>query len=207
MRENPIITKWSELREKPFIIFTFPDVWNTIWCVSCGDMKTLYPNWILSWNWTDRSSVISWYTKAALTDETGTKKEILTFGPVSIAPEFQRKGYGTSLIEYSLQRAAEMGYDAVVIVGSPANYVHLGFQSCRRYDICVENGKYPAAMMGKELSDGALKGKKWVYRDSPVMSAIDPREAQRYDDTLTPMEKKNLPSQEEFYILSNSFIE
>ena len=147
------------------------------------------------------------YTKAALTDETGTKKEILTFGPVSIAPEFQRKGYGTSLIEYSLQRAAEMGYDAVVIVGSPANYVHLGFQSCRRYDICVENGKYPAAMMVKELSDGALKGKKWVYRDSPVMSAIEPREAHRYDDTLTPMEKKKLPSQEEFYILSNSFIE
>ena len=33
------------------------------------------------------------YTKAALTDETGTKKEILTIGPVSIAPEFQRKGY------------------------------------------------------------------------------------------------------------------
>lgn len=62
-------------------------------------------------------------------------------------------------------------------------------------------------MMVKELSDGALKGKKWVYRDSPVMSAIDPREAHRYDDTLTPMEKKKLPSQEEFYILSNSFIE
>lgn len=31
------------------------------------------------------------YTKAALTDETGTKKEILTFGPVSIARSFREK--------------------------------------------------------------------------------------------------------------------
>ena len=30
------------------------------------------------------------YTKARLTDETGSEKEILTFGPVSIAPEYQR---------------------------------------------------------------------------------------------------------------------
>ena len=98
-----------------------------------------------------------------------------------------------------------MGYDAVVIVGSPANYVHLGFQSCRRYDICVENGKYPAAMMVKELSDSALKGKKWVYRT--VRSCRPSIPGKRSDMTipLTPMEKKNLPSQEEFYILSNSF--
>src|SRR5699024_7471715 len=30
------------------------------------------------------------YTKAKLTDEDGTEKEILTFGPVSVLPEYQR---------------------------------------------------------------------------------------------------------------------
>ena len=30
------------------------------------------------------------YTKARLVDEAGTEKEILTFGPVSITPEYQR---------------------------------------------------------------------------------------------------------------------
>ena len=34
------------------------------------------------------------YTKAKLTDENGTEKEILTFGPVSVLPEYQRNGYG-----------------------------------------------------------------------------------------------------------------
>ena len=54
-------------------------MWNTIWCVSCGDMKTLYPNWILS---ELDGQVIGniMYTKAALTDETGTKTGNTTFG-------------------------------------------------------------------------------------------------------------------------------
>ena len=75
------------------------------------------------------------YTKATLTGGDGTMKEILTFGPVSIAPEHQRKGYGGQLLKHSFQRAAELGWDAVVIFGSPANYVGLGFKSCRRLNL------------------------------------------------------------------------
>lgn len=48
------------------------------------------------------------YTKAKLTDESGQEKEIVTFGPVSILPEYQRKGYGKQLIEYSFEKAAAM---------------------------------------------------------------------------------------------------
>ena len=43
-------------------------------------------------------------------------------------------------------------------------------------------------------------------QDSPVM-AISEEEAERYDAALEPMEKKHLPSQEEFYIMSRSFVE
>lgn len=146
------------------------------------------------------------YTKATLTDETGAVKDILTFGPVSIAPEHQRKGYGRQLLEHSFRRAAELGWDVIVIFGSPVNYVGRGFQSCRKFNVCLENGKFPAAMMVKELKAGALDGRRWVYRDSPVMG-IDEGEARRYDDTLEPMERKHLPSQEEFYIMSHSFVE
>lgn len=80
------------------------------------------------------------YTKAKLVDEQGQEKEILTFGPVCIAAEHQRKGYGKRLIEHSFQRAVELGYDTVVIFGSPSNYVSCGFQSCEKYNICVEEG-------------------------------------------------------------------
>ena len=146
------------------------------------------------------------YTKSKLTDEGGTEKEIVTFGPVSILPKYQRKGYGKMLIEHSLKRAAELGYEAVVIMGSPANYVGSGFQCCRKYNICVEKEKYPAAMLVKELKPGALDGKLWFYSDSPVMN-VDEREAQAFDDGLEKMEKKWMPSQEAFYIMSHSFVE
>ena len=146
------------------------------------------------------------YTKAKLTDENGTEKEILTFGPLSILPEYQRHGYGKKLIGYSLERAAELGYEAVVIFGSPANYVSCGFQCCRKYNVCVDGDKYPAAMLVKELKDGALDGRKWYYSDSPVMN-VDPEKAAAYDDSLEKMEKRWMPSQEAFYIMSHSFVE
>lgn len=146
------------------------------------------------------------YTKAQLVAQDGAKKEILTFGPVCIAPAYQRMGYGKMLIQHSFQKALELGYDVVVIFGSPSNYVSCGFKSCKKYNICVENGTYPAAMMVKELVSHTLDGKKWVYHDSPVM-AISLEDAKRYDDTLEKMEKKYLPSQDEFYIMSHSFLE
>ena len=146
------------------------------------------------------------YTKAKLIDENGTEKEILTFGPVSIHPGYQRMGYGKMLMEHSFQSAIQSGYDTIVIFGSPANYISRGFKSCKKYNVCIESGKYPAAMMVKELRPHALDGHKWVYQDSPVM-AISEEEAERYDAALEPMEKKHLPSQEEFYIMSRSFVE
>ena len=146
------------------------------------------------------------YTKSRLTDESGREKEIVTFGPVCIAPEYQRKGYGKQLIGHSLARAEALGYEAVVIFGSPVNYVGSGFVSCRKHNICAEDGKYPAAMLVKELVPGALDGRKWIYRDSPVM-AVSEQEAREYDDKLEKLEKKHLPSQEEFYIMSRSFLE
>ena len=146
------------------------------------------------------------YTRARLTDEAGREKEVLTFGPVCVEPGCQRRGYGKALMDRSFARAAELGYDAIVIFGSPANYVSRGFQSCKRFQVSPEGGRYPAAMLVKELIPGALAGRRWTYHDSPVM-AISEEEALRYDDTLPPMERCHRPSQEEFYILSHSFVE
>ena len=83
------------------------------------------------------------YTKAELTDEEGSKKEIVTFGPVSVLPEHQRNGYGKMLIEHSLNRAAELGYEAVVIFGSPSNYVSSGLKCCKSTMSAWKRGNIP----------------------------------------------------------------
>lgn len=146
------------------------------------------------------------YTRAKLVDEKGEEKKILTFGPVSVLPGYQRKGYGKRLMEHSFKRAADLGYDVIVIFGSPANYVSSGFRCCKKYNVCLENKKFPAAMMVKELKEGALDGRTWFYYDSPVMQ-IDEEEAREYDDGLEKMEKEHRASQEEFYIMSHAFVE
>lgn len=145
------------------------------------------------------------YTKAKLTDENRKVKEILTFGPVCILPAYRRMGFGKLLMEHSFKKAAELEYDSIVIFGSPVNYVSRGFKSCKKYNVCMENGKYPAAMLVKELIPNALAGHKWIYQGSPVM-AISEEAAHDYDDTLEKMEKKYQPSQDEFYIMSHSFV-
>ena len=145
------------------------------------------------------------YTKAKLIDETGEIKPILTFGPISIFPKYQRQGYSKILLEYSFQRAVELGYDIIVIFGNPDNYVGRGFKSCKKYNICMEGGTFPTAMMVKELKQGVWDGRKWYYYDSPVYN-IDSDEAQKFDDLFEPKEKMFQPSQEEFYIHSHSVI-
>lgn len=146
------------------------------------------------------------YTKAKLVDASGTEKDILTFGPVCIFPEYQRKGYGRQLLEYSFEQAASLGYDTIVIFGSPANYVGRGFKSCKKYNVCLEDGSFPAAMMVKELRPGVLDGRTWMYYQSQAFN-IDEQAAQEFDDALEKMEKKELPCQEEFFILSHSTLQ
>lgn len=146
------------------------------------------------------------YTKAKLVDENGNEKKILTFGPFCILPKYQRQGYGKMLLEHSFKKAIEMGFDTIVIFGSPSNYVSRGFKSCKKYNICIANGTFPAAMMVKELKPDVLDGRKWIYYQSPVME-FNEKDAESYDNTLKKLEKKCNPSQEEFYILSNAIVQ
>ncbi|WP_414150933.1 GNAT family N-acetyltransferase [Acetobacterium carbinolicum] len=146
------------------------------------------------------------YTKTKLIDASGEEKDILTFGPVCILPEYQRMGYGKKLMDYSFEQAAALGYDVIVIFGNPNNYVSRGFKSCKKYNICLENGTYPTAMMVKELKPEVLDGRKWVYYQSPVFE-IDEQEAERFDAGLESLEKKYQPGQEAFFILSHSIIQ
>ena len=143
------------------------------------------------------------YAKAKLVDESGSQKEILTFGPVSIAPEFQRMGHGKALLEYSFRKALNLGYDTIVIFGDPNNYVSRGFKSCKKNNICVEGGVFPTAMFVKELLPGALDGRRYIYHESPVYN-FNESDAKEFDSGFEKKERLSLPCQEIFYILSHS---
>ena len=145
------------------------------------------------------------YTKAGLVDENGNRKEILSFGPLSVHKQYQRIKIGKALLEKSFELAIELGYDAIVIFGHPGNYVSRGFRSCKRYNVCLEDHTYPTAMLVKELIPGVFDGKKWIYQESPAYQ-FESADAENYDKSFEPKEKLYQASQEEFYIYSSSRI-
>ncbi|MBR5244815.1 MAG: N-acetyltransferase [Clostridia bacterium] len=147
------------------------------------------------------------YTKATLVDEQRQKKEILSFGPVGILPQYQRKGLGKTLMEASFAQAVAMGWDTVVIFGNPENYIPRGFKSCKKYNVCLAPGVFPTALLVKELKPGALDGRLWLYQGSSAENlCADEQEAARFDAGFPPKEKGWQPSQELFFICSHSSV-
>ena len=147
------------------------------------------------------------YCKAKLKDENGIEKNILTMGPLCVLPEYQRTGIGKALLEHTFARAEEMGYDTVINFGNPDNYVARGYKSCKKYNVCFEGDIFPAALLVKELQEGALDGRKWFYCPSDVDKPCDDEDAlERFDAQFPPKIKGWQPSQEEFYIHSHSVI-
>lgn len=147
------------------------------------------------------------YSESFLVDEQGTKKTVLTMGPICVHPEYQRKGISRALLERTFRLAAEMGYDSVINFGNPDNYVARGYKSCRKFNICFEGDTYPAALLVKELKEGTFDGRKWFYHQNDADALCDDEKlVEEYDKKFPPKEKAWQPSQEEFYIHSHSII-
>ena len=147
------------------------------------------------------------YSESELVDEKGNKKTVLTMGPLCVHPEYQRKGLGKMLLEYTFKLAVGMGYDTVINFGNPDNYVARGYKSCRKYNVCFEGDIYPSALLVKELKEGVFDGRKWYYHQNDADEPCnDEKAVAEYDALFPPKVKAWQPSQEEFYIHRHSVI-
>lgn len=145
------------------------------------------------------------YSRALLHGDEGKEKDVLTFGPVSVHPDHQRKGLGSRLIQHSLDRAKDLGWKAVAIYGTPGNYVKFGFKSCKRFNVTSGDGVFPTALLVLELASGYLGAGPWRFAESEVFQT-DPDEVKEFDKAFPAKRKEVQPSQEEFFILSHSTI-
>ena len=67
------------------------------------------------------------FSKAELVLNDGSKKPSWTFGPISIHPDYKRKGYGLQLLRYALEEARKMGVGFLCMEGNIDFYKHAGF--------------------------------------------------------------------------------
>ena len=81
---------------------------------------------------------------------------VLNFGPLSVLPEYQKKGIGKVLINSMIHKAAAMGFGAILFFGRPEYYPQFGFKAASSWNITDSNGSNYPAFMGMELIPGYL---------------------------------------------------
>ena len=75
------------------------------------------------------------FSKAEITLDDGTVFPSWTFGPISIHPDYKRKGYGLKLLKYALKKAKEMGIGLLQMEGNIEFYKHAGFDLASKMKI------------------------------------------------------------------------
>ncbi len=134
------------------------------------------------------------YSKAELTLTDGSKRASWTFGPISIHPEFQRKGYGLKLLKYSLERARTLGVGFLCMEGNIAFYRHAGFGLASHLGIHYHAEPQDAEVpyfLALQLEPGWLNGIEATYCPPKgyFVANEQPEAFEEYDSTFPVKEK------------------
>lgn len=137
------------------------------------------------------------FMRTVIEADDGRVIDVLTMGPICVARELKRQGYGKKLLDYSLEKATEMGFGAVLFEGNIGFYGKSGFDYARRFGIRYHDlpeGADDSFFLCKELIPGYLEGVTGVYQ-TPQGYYVDPAEVEEFDKAFPPREKLRLPGQ------------
>lgn len=137
------------------------------------------------------------YMRSKIVTDGGQEVPMMTFGPISIRPDLQRQGLGKRLLDFSMERAGELGAGALCIEGNIDFYGKSGFVVAGtrgiRYHGEPEQEMVPYVLL-KELRPGFLDGVTGVYH-TPRGYDVDEAAAEEFDRNFPPKEKLKLPGQ------------
>ncbi len=137
------------------------------------------------------------FVKTVIEADDGRNIPVLTMGPIGIIPELKRKGYGKKLLDYSLQKAAEMGFGAVLFEGNIDFYGKSGFDYAEKFGIRYHDlpeGADASFFLCIELIPGYLDGITGVYQ-TPKGYYVEDFDVEEFDKGFPPKEKLRLPGQ------------
>jgi predicted N-acetyltransferase YhbS len=89
--------------------------------------------------------------------------DVLTLAPLTVKPSVQNQGIGTALMHAVLAKAADLGFQAVILYGDPDYYHRFGFVDAKTYHITTEDGTNFPAFMALELQEGSLRDVQGRY--------------------------------------------
>ena len=137
------------------------------------------------------------FMKAFIEGDDGRTIPVLTMGPIGITPELKRKGYGKAILDYSLEKAKEMGFGAVLFEGNIDFYGKSGFDVASKFGIRYHDLPEDADssfFLCKELIPGYLDDVTGVYH-TPQGYYVKDEDVDAFDKEFPPKEKQKLPGQ------------
>lgn len=170
--------------------YTIHRLWNTDVCVPKLSMLAESEGKIIG-------AIL--YAKAII-KTSNAQFDTLTFGPLCVEPDFQKKGVGKQLLNKSMEKARTLGYGSILICGVPTYYPKYGFKTADKFGITMPDGTNFDAFMGIELIKGSLDGITGKFYE-PSVYKVDVHdenylmEVDRFDQDFPHMEKKVLPRQ------------
>ena len=137
------------------------------------------------------------FMRAEIKADDGRAIPIMAMGPICITPELKRKGYGKTLLDFSLKKAQELGCGAVCFEGNIDFYGKSGFVQASEFAIRyhgLPEGADASYFLCTELIPGYLDGISGEYAP-PQGYFIDEAEAEEFDKEFPVKEKLKLPGQ------------
>ena len=140
------------------------------------------------------------FMRARIKSDGGGEIPIMTMGPICVAPECQRRGYGKLLLDYSLEKAAAFGCPALCFEGNIDFYGKSGFACASAFGVRyhgLPEGADASFFLCKELVPGYLNGVSGEYAppDGYFVAEREPEAFERFDAQFPPKEKLKLPGQ------------
>lgn len=179
--------------------------WN-VYCPGCSEHCVLnrmrdFPDFVSELNLVmERDGRIigqNVFVRAAVTADDGRTVPVLTMGPICISPELQRQGLGKKLLDYSLEKAKQLGFGAVCFEGDIDFYGKSGFVFASEFGIRyhgVPEGMDSSFFLCKELIPGYLDGIEGEYTP-PQCYFVNEDEVDEFDRLFPKKEKLKLEGQ------------
>ena len=97
--------------------------------------------------------------KTDITTPEGAVTQLL-LSPISVHPDYFRRGIATAMMKDAFQIAQELGYTAVFLCGDPQFYHRFGFRGSYEFGIyhVADKSRCGEWCMALELKEGALSG-------------------------------------------------
>ena len=140
------------------------------------------------------------FSKAEIMLDDGKPYPSWTFGPISIHPDYKRKGYGLKLLLYAIEKAKEMGIGLLQMEGNIEFYKHAGFDLASKMKIHYHAEPRDAEVpyfLAQELIPGYWGNREGTYCPPKGYFVADenPEAFEAYEASFPRKEKLRLPGQ------------